>query len=280
MTEGELKENIARAVRDARERAPLAPSITNTVTMNFVANAQLAVGGSAAMVFLPDEGERAAEIGGAMYINLGTHFPFYDETLPRTAARLRELKKPWSLDPVGLGIGSLRTKLAAGFRDASPSIVRGNASEIIALARLWGVAADGGTGGPKGVDSVDSVESAESAAKALASFIGGAVAVSGVEDLVTDGSAVVRSRGGSHFMEKITGAGCALGGVCAVYAAVADPLTAALTATQICNLAGSRAEKLASGPASFQVHFLDELYKAAAEDVADNPLAVRGGAAQ
>ena len=76
-------------------------------------------------------------------------------------------------------------------------------------------------------------------------------------------------------MEKITGAGCSLGGVCAVYAAVTDPFTAALTATQIYNLAGRRAQEISKAPASFQMNFLDNLYLATAEDVANNPFTVK-----
>ena len=72
-------------------------------------------------------------------------------------------------------------------------------------------------------------------------------------------------------MERITGAGCSLGGVMAVYATAASPFIAALTAHAVYNLAGSRAEKKVSGPGSFQVQFLDELYKASAEDIAYNP---------
>ena len=55
--ETKLRGKIMEAVRAVKETNPMAGSVTNTVTMNFVANAQLAVGGSAAMVFLPDEGE-------------------------------------------------------------------------------------------------------------------------------------------------------------------------------------------------------------------------------
>ena len=62
-----------------------------------------------------------------------------------------------------------------------------------------------------------------------------------------------------------------MGGVCAVYAAVTDPFTAALTATQIYNFAGKKAEKNCKGSGSFQVCFLDELNNASAQDVADNP---------
>lgn len=275
MNKSEIQKKIEEAVTKVRETTPLAPSVTNTVTVNFVANAQIAVGGSAAMVYLPDEGECVAEIGEAVYLNMGTLFPVYEETIPRTAKKLTELKKNWVLDPVGLGIGSLRTKLVADMKAYPPKIIRGNASEIIAVAKLWGLIADTDSNGPKGVDTVDTVAAAENAAKAVAAFIGGAVAVSGVEDLVTDGNILVYSKGGSHFMEKITGAGCSLGGVCAVYASVADPFIAALTATQIYNLAGKRAEAKVKGPGSFQVQFLDELYQASAKDVAENPFEIK-----
>ena len=250
---------------------PMAGSITNSVTINFVANAQLAVGGSAAMVYLPDEGEFIANAGGATYINVGTLTPIYEETLPRTAKALFEAKKPWVLDPVAIGIGELRTKLLLGFKEYKPSVIRGNASEVIALAGLWGL--EGGTdqSAVRGVDSTDTVNAAREAAVALAKYTGGAVAVSGKTDLVTDGETVVYSYGGSHFMEKITGSGCSLGGVAAVYATAASPFIAALTATAVYNLAGKRAELRACAPGSFQTAFLDELYIATAEEIADNP---------
>ncbi|WP_191017948.1 hydroxyethylthiazole kinase [Treponema zioleckii] len=271
MEKSQIKMQIEKAVDDARKKKPLAPSITNTVTVNLVANAQLAVGGSAAMVYLPDEGEWCAENGDAVYLNAGTLFPVYEETFPRTMKALHENKTPWVLDPVGLGIGSLRTKLVSFCKDFPPTIVRANASEVIALSKLWGLSSSSSSEGPKGVDSVDSVLDAKDAAKALAKFIHGAVAVSGEEDFVTDGEVSVVSKGGSYLFEKITGAGCSLGGVCAVYSGVANPFIAALTATQIYNLAGKRAEKECSGPGSFQVKFLDELYNAAPSDVAENP---------
>ena len=88
---------------------------------------------------------------------------------------------------------------------------------------------------------------------------------------MTDGETVVYSYGGSHFMEKITGSGCSLGGVAAVYATAASPFIAALTATAVYNLAGKRAELRACAPGSFQTAFLDELYIATAEEIADNP---------
>lgn len=274
MTKKEIQKQIIEAVETVRRTNPMAGSITNTVTINFVANAQLAVGGSAAMVYLPDEGEFLAKAGGALYLNVGTLLPIYEQTLPHVAKVLHETGKPWVLDPVAVGVGTLRTRLLQRFKEYKPSVIRGNASEIIALAGLWEL--EGGTAVSKvrGVDSTDSVDAAKTAAVALAKWTGGAVAVSGKTDLITDGSVIAYSYGGSQFMPKITGSGCSLGGVVAVYATAASPFIAALTATAVYNLAGTRAEKRADGPGSFQVRFLDELYQATAADIANNPFEI------
>ena len=274
MTKEEIKKQIIQAVETVKQTNPMAGSITNMVTINFVANAQLAVGGSAAMVYLPEEGEFLAKAGGATYINVGTLLPVHEETLPYTAKVLHETGKPWVLDPVAVGIGSLRTQLLRQFKEYKPTVIRGNASEIIALAGLWEL--EGGTAVSKvrGVDSTDSVKAAKAAAVSLAKWTGGAVAVSGETDLITDGTVVAYSYGGSHFMPKITGAGCSLGGVIAVYLTSASPFIAALTGTAVYNLAGTRAERKVDGPGSFQIEFFNELYKASPVDIANNPFEI------
>ena len=269
--QSQLKENIVQAAQNVRANNPMAGSITNTVTIDFVANAQLAAGGSAAMVYLPDEGETLVAAGGAVYLNMGTLFPVYEETIPRTAAAAQAAGKPWVLDPVGIGIGSLRTKLLSQLKDYKPAIVRGNASEIIALAGLWdlsGSAED--LSRARGVDTTDTVEAARDAAVALARFTGGAVVVSGKFDLVTDGKSVVISHGGSSLMDKVTGFGCSQGGVLAVYATQTDPFTAAVAAVNHYNFSGRAAAAKAAAPASFKVAFLDSLYLATPEDIANN----------
>ena len=212
----QLKQHMVKAVEEIRATNPMAGSITNTVTIDFVANAQLAVGGSTAMVYLPDEGEALVAGGGAIYLNMGTLFPIYEQTIPRAAKAAHDAGKPWVLDPVGLGIGSLRTQLVNELKQYKPAIVRGNASEIIALAGLWGLE------GP--------------------------------------------------LMSKITGCGCSQGGVLAVYACATDPFTAAICGTAVYNVAGTRAAAVADAPASFKVAFIDELYRATAQDIADNRL--------
>ncbi|RSX57732.1 hydroxyethylthiazole kinase [Bifidobacterium samirii] len=278
-----IRESIAQAVRDVKATTPLAASFTNFVTINLVANAQLASGGTAAMSFLADDVIATSAISGADYVNVGTLLPFYREALDRIAHAFHESGHKWVLDPVAAGIGTERTAILTAFRDVPPTVIRGNASEIIALDAMWGLADaaddDAAVTRPAGVESVDEVDSALDAAVRLARHMAShradgtaAVAVSGAVDLVTDGRDVYRLPGGSALMTKITGAGCSLGGVTATYLAVADPMTAALAASLLYNRAGEAAEARAEGPGSFQTHLLDALWTTTPEQVAGSPI--------
>ena len=281
-----IREAVATAVRDVKATTPLAASFTNFVTINLVANAQLASGGTAAMSFLADDVIATSAISGADYVNVGTLLPFYREALDRIAHAFHESGHKWVLDPVAAGIGAERTAILTAFRDVPPTVIRGNASEIIALDAMWGLADATGDGAddtavtrPAGVESVDEVDSALDAAVRLARHMASrradgmaAVAVSGAVDLVTDGRDVYRLPGGSAFMTKITGAGCSLGGVTATYLAVADPLPAALAASLLYNRAGEAAEARAEGPGSFQTHLLDALWNTTPDQVAGSPI--------
>lgn len=279
-----LRARIAEAVHAVRDTTPLAQSFTNFVTINLVANAQLAVGGTAAMSYLPDDVLDIAAICGATYINVGTLLPFYKDALADIARGLHDQGKPWVLDPVAAGLGATRTAILESFRDVPPTVVRGNASEIIVLDRMWELSdmtADAGepTTRPAGVESADEVESAMPAARRIARHLAahsndgqGAVAVSGAVDFVTDGTRDYRLPGGSALMTKITGAGCSLGGVVGTYLAVADPLTAAMAASLHFNRAGEVAEAAAHGPGSFQTEFLDALWNVTAEQIAESTI--------
>jgi hydroxyethylthiazole kinase len=167
-------------------------------------------------------------------------------------AAAREAHTPWVLDPVAVGALRLRTALAEEFVALSPTIVRGNPSEVLALA--------GAAGGGRGVDSTAGVEEAVDAARDLARRTGSVVAVSGAVDHVTDGRTVVEVPGGDVLLTKVTGAGCALGALMAAFAAVsATPLDAAVAASRLMAQAAERAAAVARGPGSFAVALLDEL---------------------
>ncbi len=274
-TPDSLAQAMEVAIETAQHTHPLTPSITNSVTVDFVANAQLAAGGSAAMIYLADEACGLAELGASFYVNLGTLLPVHKESIPAVAACCNASATPWVLDPVGIGLGEVREAILAALRHTPPSIVRGNASEIRALAETWDLWHPSGDATVvHGVDATDDVESAEEAAVALARFTGGAVAVSGAQDLITDGAQIVRLRGGSPLMERVTGFGCSLGGVMAVYAATATPLVAACAGSALYNIAANEALKISQGPASFKVAFLDQVANLGPRTIASCPFTI------
>lgn len=242
-----------------RAERPLVQAIANYVSMDVAANVLLALGASPAMVHAKEEAAEFARISGALVVNIGTLSAPWVEAMHLAAAAARAAKVPWALDPVGVGATAFRNQISLALLAHRPTLIRGNASEIIALAVLAG-AAQGRGGGPKGVDSAESSAAAIEAAKALARATGAVVAATGEFDVVTDGERLARVHGGHELMTRVTALGCALTGVCAAFlAARRDPFEATAAALGFYKLAGARASAMAQGPGSFRVAFLDML---------------------
>jgi len=168
------------------------------------------------------------------------------------AAAARHAGRPWVLDPVGAGALPWRTGVVAELLHHRPAVLRGNASEILAVS--------GASGGGKGVDSTAGSAAALPAAQELAARLRAVVAVSGATDYVTDGEHTFAVPGGDALVTRVTATGCALGAImAALCGAVADPLRAAVAASVLYKEAAARAGRSARGPGSFAVAFLDEL---------------------
>lgn len=235
------------ALRLLRAHTPLVQCITNSVVTGFTANVLLALGATPAMVDIPGESAIFAAIADGVLVNLGTPTPGQSAAALEVPAATRR----WVLDPVAVGVLPVRTALAAQLLAARPAIVRGNASEILALAGM-------GEGG-RGVDAIDTPEAALAAAAAIARRSGAVVAVSGPVDLVTDGTEVVRVSGGDALLTQVTGGGCSLGATMAAFLGVCAALPAAIAASAVHSAAAEHAAARAHGPGSFAVAFLDAL---------------------
>jgi hydroxyethylthiazole kinase len=235
------------ALAALRDSPPLVQCITNAVVTNFTANALLALGASPAMCDIPGEAGLFAGVAGGVLVNLGT--PTAEQ---RDAAREAVATgTPWVLDPVAVGALPVRTALAHELLEARPAVIRGNASEILALA--------GAGAGGRGVDSTDTPDAALDAARALARRTSATVAVSGAVDLIVDADRTMPVPGGSILLTRVTGGGCALGAAMAALLAASEPFAAAVTASVIWAVASERAEAVSTGPGSFAVAFLDAL---------------------
>ena len=243
-----------------RSHSPLVQCITNDVVVNFTANVLLAVGAAPAMVDIPEESGIFAQVAGGLLINLGTPHAERRDAMEVAAQAAAQAGTPWVLDPVAIGALPVRTSLAHQLRELRPAIVRGNASEILALAGT-------GTGG-RGVDATATVDAAEIAAAEIASGTGGVVAVSGAVDLITDGTRAVRLANGHELLTKVTGGGCALGAVMAAFAAVEpDRFAATTAAVLVYTVAAEKAAAVSAGPGSFAVAFLDALASVDSDDL-------------
>ena len=182
-------------------------------------------------------------------------------TAQRAARAARERNVPIVLDPVGAGATRLRTDTAlALIGEAAPAVIRGNASEIIALL--------GSDAATKGVDSVHASDAALDAAGALAAKYSCVVSVSGETDLITGGGRLIRVRNGHPMMPRVTGLGCVASALTGAFLAVnASTAAAAAHAMAVAGMAGEIAAEQAAGPGTFMPHFLDALYHLGEDDV-------------
>ena len=253
---------LAGALARVRSSAPLVHNITNYVVMNNTANALLAAGASPAMVHAVEEVEEFVALAGALVVNIGTLSGRWVEAMHRAAARARARGTPWVLDPVGAGATRYRTDTCADLLAYRPTVVRGNASEILAVAGVGGAAG-------KGVDSAHEADDALAPARRLATRTGGVVAVTGATDYVTDGARTVAIANGHPLMARVTGLGCTASALVGAFVAVTDDaLEATVAALAVLGVAGELAAARAQGPGTLQLHLLDVLHSMDGETLA------------
>lgn len=242
-----------------RERAPLVHSITNFVVMNFNANALLAVGASPVMAHAHEEVCDMVGIAQALVLNIGTLDPAWVRAMQLALQAAHARGIPVVLDPVGAGATPYRNAALAGLlRTGAPTVVRGNASEIMSVAGLAATT--------RGVDSgAASSHEAVAAAQALARDLGAVVCVSGADDLVVDatGRRVTLSNG-HPWMTRVTGVGCSASALVGAFAAVQpDPWRATVAAMACLGVVGEmaveRTQAAGAGVGRLQMELLDGL---------------------
>lgn len=255
---------IYQAIEEIRAKAPVVHNITNYVAMNNSANALLAIGASPVMAHAEEEMEEMVGIAGALVINIGTLSEAWISSMFEAAHQARIRGIPIVLDPVGAGATSYRTQTAKELISSEPpAIIRGNASEIMALF-------DEKTK-TKGVDSAASSHDAVAIAKKISAGNNCVVCVSGQTDYVVQGDKVIKIHNGHALMTRVTGLGCTASALCGAFAAVEkDAHVAVAQAMAVMGIAGEMAAQKADGPGSLQMHFLDILYRLSQDDISQH----------
>lgn len=266
---------IEENLKNIREKNALTHCITNSVTINDCANAVLAIGGSPFMAEDAEELEEVVTIADVLVINIGKLSKNQIESMKISAKTANATNTPIILDPVGVGVTQLRNRTTLDLiENYDITAIRGNISEIKAIAKLVGVLDESNTA--KGVDvNIDDIITEENLKVngdvicELANKLNTVILASGPIDILSDGKTTVAIDNGDDMMPLITGSGCMLSSIVGSCIGGSNPFDGSLVAILAMNIAGEKArakvEQKNEGTGSFRAYLIDYLYKTDSE---------------
>ena len=253
-----------KSLEYVREKEPLIQCITNFVTVNDCANIILASGASPTMAKDIREVAEAVRNVQALMCNMGAIE--FVESMIVAGKEANILAKPVILDPVAAGGTELRRESSKKLiNEVKFSVIRGNASEIRFLE------GQGASGSGVDVSKVDVITENNlidtiEIAKSLATKTGSVIAVSGILDIITDGTKSIVLSNGCATMARITGSGCMLTSLIASFcgAMPEDIFSATVAAMAAMGICGELAEKKRienkTGNATFRTDLIDAVF--------------------
>ncbi len=255
-----------------REIGPKIHCLTNPVVMQDTANLLLAAGGSAIMAQDPAEVEEITAFCQATLLNIGVPDEAKFKACILAGKRANTLGHPVILDPVGAGASRFRREgLQRLFSHITFDLIRCNQEEacVLLYMRRKISAGNPSLGKPpaKAKGGVESQEAfREEELKELAAQLGRAcsctVLISGEKDAVSDGTHTVLIPGGTKRMRRLTGGGCMLSALCALFCGFGcPPYEAAQKASRLWKESAGRSEerilRTGGGMGSFHSYLFD-----------------------
>ena len=277
--ETDLLNKIDKTLKDIREKNALTHCITNSVTINDCANAVLAIGGSPFMAEDAEELEEVVTIADVLVINIGKLSKEQIESMHISSKTANKTNTPIILDPVGVGVTELRNKTTMDLINSYDiAAIRGNITEIKAIAKLAGVLDESNTA--KGVDvNIDDIITEENLKDngdlicELAAKLNTTILASGPIDILSDGNLTVAIDNGDDMMPLITGSGCMLSSIVGSCIGGSNSFDGTLVAILAMNIAGERArakvDEKDEGTGSFRTYLIDYLYKTDSETLTE-----------
>jgi len=210
---------LSKLRKALREKTPLIHAITNPISINQCANSILSVGAGPIMAEHPKEVRNITLNADALMINLGNITDARIKSIILSAKIASKNNIPFLIDAVGITCSNLRKKLMKKLlKISSPSVVKGNYSEIRALYdfsyTLPGVDADASV----------SEEYIKAISVKLARKYNTIILASGKTDILTDGTRIILVKNASSYLTRITGTGCMLGALCACFLSVKNDI--------------------------------------------------------
>ena len=258
-------------IKALQKKAPKVHCLTNPVTMQEVANVLLAAGGSAIMAQHPEEVAEITAICQATLLNTGVPDEEKFQTCILAGKRANALGHPVILDPVGVGASAFRKReMQKLLEQVRMSVIRCNQEEAYTLLSLGEQQTEVTKHEAEyisgGVESAiwEDAETVKLLALRLAKRYNCTVLISGVTDIVSDGIRLEMLSGGDPRMRRITGSGCMLSALCALFCGTGLPVFDAVCAAgevwkRSSGQAGRCTDRQSGGIGSFRVHLFDAL---------------------
>lgn len=245
---------VSETFEKVKNQKPLVHHITNWVTIYDCANMTRAFGALPVMAHAKEEAADMAAIASSLVLNIGTLTPELVDSMILAGKSANKKGIPVVMDAVGVGATKLRDNESLRLlKEVKIGVIKGNASEIAKLAGMNVTT--------RGVESTKVDADLSAVAKNLANKYKCTVAITGKQDIVTDGKKVYLVNNGHAMMGSMVGTGCMAASIIGAFAGVEKDYAKAAAHGLACfGIAGELAASHSKGPGSFHENFYDEVY--------------------
>jgi len=251
-------DKILNLMDKAKEENPLVNFLVNYVTANDLTSITSYFGGTPVMTDDPIDAADVVEYGqvDALVFNIGTITNKQVNAMIEAGKKAAERNVPIILDPVAAGVTPFRSAaIKRMLEELKISVIKGNLAEIKACLGVETTS--------KGVDSNEDESDADQYVVALAKKYNCVVAMTGIEDIITDGKRVVKIKNGTPSLPKVIGTGCTIGALVGTFSGVTDDyFYSAMAGVIVMGIAGEIADQKVDaklGYYTYKHHLLDTL---------------------
>lgn len=261
-------DEILSLMDKAKDENPLVNFLINYVTANELTSITSYFGGTPIMTDDPIDAADVVEYGevDALVFNIGTVTNKQVNAMIEAGKKATERNVPIILDPVAAGVTPFRSAaIKKMLEELKISVIKGNLAEVKACLGVETTS--------KGVDSNEDESDADQYVVALARKYNCVVAMTGIEDIITDGKRVVKIKNGTPSLPKVIGTGCTIGALVGTFSGVTDDyFYSAMTGVIIMGIAGEIADQKVDaklGYYTYKHYLLDTLSVMTNEQIED-----------
>lgn len=238
------------------ETTSLIHCITNEISCEMLANGILALGCKPVMADDPREVLDFTKQSAAVLLNLGHLSAAKEESIRKVTSFASQSEIPFVLDVVGVSASPIRKSLAMDLVKYSPTIIKGNMSEIRSLVGLK----HHGVGVDASVQDQETEDLLQVLKDWFQTYTGMSFLVTGPQDLIVSKNQVAVLGNGCAELDWITGTGDLVGALTAVFLSQGKTaFEASCLAVSYLNISAERILVQGMGLEDFRYQVLNQL---------------------